>query len=69
MGPQRMYGLTVLGTTTACRQPARIPHPEHVVTSPSFADAFWVCPGARLGAPGHSVTYMFLHAGILHLSR
>jgi len=68
MGPQRMYGLTVWVRRLLVANLLVFLIQSTLLTSPSFADAFGFAPAHAWERPWTFVTYMFLHAGILHLA-
>src|SRR5260370_40091280 len=68
MGPQRMYGLTLWVRRLLVGNLLVFLIQSTLLTSPSFADAFGFAPAHAWERPWTFVTYMFLHAGILHLA-
>src|SRR5213078_3824088 len=68
MGPQRMYGLTPWVRRLLVANLLVFLIQSTLLTSPSFADAFGFAPAHAWERPWTFVTYMFLHAGILHLA-
>jgi len=69
MGPQRMYGLTPwVRRLLVANLLVFLVQNTLFATNPNFAKAFAFTPDAAWNQPWTFVTYMFLHAGILHLA-
>jgi membrane associated rhomboid family serine protease len=68
MGPQRMYGLTPWVRRLLVANLLVFLIQSTLLTSASFADALAFVPAHGWEHPWTFVTYMFLHAGILHLA-
>jgi len=69
MGPQRMYGLTLwMRRLLVANLLVFLVQNTLFATNPDFAKAFAFTPLTAWDRPWTFVTYMFLHAGILHLA-
>lgn len=69
MGPQRMYGLTPwVRRLLVANLLVFLVQNTLFATNPDFAKAFAFNPPLAWNQPWTFVTYMFLHAGILHLA-
>lgn len=69
MGPQRMYGLTPwVRRLLVANLLVFLVQNTLFATNPDFAKAFAFTPLTAWDQPWTFVTYMFLHAGILHLA-
>jgi membrane associated rhomboid family serine protease len=68
MGPQRMYGLTLWVRRLLVANLLVFLVQQTLLTDPRFLQAFGFIPLHALERPWTFVTYMFLHAGILHLA-
>lgn len=68
MGPQRMYGLTLWVRRLLVANLLVFLIQQTLLTDPKFLQAFGFIPLHALERPWTFVTYMFLHAGILHLA-
>lgn len=68
MGPQRMYGLTLWVRRLLVANLLVFLVQQTLLTDPKFLQAFGFIPLHALERPWTFVTYMFLHAGILHLA-
>jgi membrane associated rhomboid family serine protease len=68
MGPQRMYGLTVWVRRLLVANLLVFLIQKTLLVDPSFLRAFGFAPLHALERPWTFVTYMFLHAGVLHLA-
>src|SRR3982074_1014770 len=69
MGPQRMYGLTTwVRRLLVANLLVFLIQNTLFATNPDFAKAFAFTPMVAWTQPWTFVTYMFLHAGILHLA-
>src|SRR3989442_2560469 len=67
MGPQRMYGLTPWVRRLLVANLAVFLVQNTLLTNPAYSTAFAFSPQTAWEHPWTFVTYMFLHAGILHL--
>jgi membrane associated rhomboid family serine protease len=69
MGPQRMYGLTPwVRRLLVANLLVFLVQNTLFATNPNFAKAFAFTPDSAWSQPWTFVSYMFLHAGILHLA-
>jgi membrane associated rhomboid family serine protease len=69
MGPQRMYGLTTwVRRLLVANLLVFLIQNTLFATNPNFAKAFAFTPLIAWSQPWTFITYMFLHAGILHLA-
>jgi membrane associated rhomboid family serine protease len=68
MGPQRMFGLTLWVRRLLVANLLVFLIQQTLLTDPKFLQAFGFVPEHALDRPWTFVTYMFLHAGILHLA-
>lgn len=68
MGPQRMYGLTFWVRRLLVANLLVFLIQKTLLVDPRFARALGFAPLVALERPWTFVTYMFLHAGILHLA-
>jgi membrane associated rhomboid family serine protease len=68
MGPQRMFGLTPWVRRLLVANLLVFLLQVTLFTSPRFRDAFGFVPLHALARPWTFLTYMFLHAGVLHLA-
>ena len=68
MGPQRMYGLTTWVRRLLVANLLVFLIQNTLFVNPNFAKAFAFTPLTAWDQPWTFVTYMFLHAGILHLA-
>src|SRR5467141_1021458 len=69
MGPQRMFGLTTwVRRLLVANLLVFLVQNTLFATNPDFAKAFAFAPLTAWDQPWTFVTYMFLHAGILHLA-
>ena len=69
MGPQRMFGLTTwVRRLLVANLFVFLVQNTLFATNPDFAKAFAFAPLTAWDQPWTFVTYMFLHAGILHLA-
>jgi membrane associated rhomboid family serine protease len=69
MGPQRMYGLTPwVRRLLVANLLVFLVQNTLFATNPNFATAFAFNPMLAWNQPWTFVTYMFLHAGILHIA-
>jgi len=67
MGPQRMYGLTPWVRRLLVANLLVFLVQSTLFTNPDYSNAFAFSPQTAWDHPWTFVTYMFLHAGILHL--
>src|SRR3989442_15160588 len=67
MGPQRMYGLTPWVRRLLVANLLVFLVQSTLFTNPDYSTAFAFSPQTAWEHPWTFVTYMFLHAGILHL--
>ena len=67
MGPQRMYGLTPWVRRLLVANLLVFLVQSTLFTNPEYSNAFAFSPETAWVHPWTFVTYMFLHAGILHL--
>src|SRR5256885_10071486 len=67
MGPQRMYGLTPWVRRLLVANLLVFLVQSTLFTNPDYSNAFAFSPQTAWEHPWTFVTYMFLHAGILHL--
>lgn len=67
MGPQRMYGLTTWVRRLLVVNLFVFLVQSTLLTSPSFVQAFGFAPAHAWERPWTFLTYMFLHASILHI--
>src|SRR3989441_12577795 len=67
MGPQRMYGLTPWVRRLLVATLLVFLVQSTLFTNPDYSTAFAFSPQTAWEHPWTFVTYMFLHAGILHL--
>jgi len=67
MGPQRMYGLTPWVRRLLVANLLVFLVQSTLFTNPDYSTAFAFSPQTAWDHPWTFVTYMFLHAGILHL--
>jgi membrane associated rhomboid family serine protease len=68
MGPQRIYGLTVWVRRLLVANLLVFLIQKTLLVDPRFLQAFGFVPLHALERPWTFVTYMFLHAGVLHLA-
>ncbi|HXM37780.1 MAG TPA: rhomboid family intramembrane serine protease [Gemmatimonadales bacterium] len=68
MGPQRMYGLTLWVRRLLVANLLVFLIQKTLLVDPRFLQAFGFVPLHALERPWTFVTYMFLHAGVLHLA-
>jgi membrane associated rhomboid family serine protease len=68
MGPQRMYGLTLWVRRLLVANLLVFLVQKTLLIHPRFLEALGLVPLHALERPWTFVTYMFLHAGILHLA-
>src|ERR1700716_443156 len=69
MGPQRMYGLTTwVRRLLVANLLVFLIQNTLFATNPNFAKAFAFTPLIAWSQPWTFITYMFLHAGMLHLA-
>ena len=68
MGPQRMYGLTLWVRRLLVANLLVFLIQKTLLIDPSYLQAFGFMPAHALERPWTFVTYMFLHASVLHLA-
>jgi membrane associated rhomboid family serine protease len=68
MGPQRMFGMTPWVRRLIVANLVVFLLQQTIFVDPRFLDAFGFVPLRALAQPWTFVTYMFLHAGLLHLA-
>ena len=68
MGPQRMYGLTLWVRRLLVANLLVFLIQKTLLVDPRFLQAFGFVPLHALERPWTFLTYMFLHAGVLHLA-
>lgn len=68
MGPQRMYGLTLWVRRLLVANLLVFLLQKTLFVDPRFAQAFGFAPLAALERPWTFLTYMFVHASMLHLA-
>jgi len=68
MGPQRMYSLTLWVRRLLVANLLVFLIQKTLLVDPRFLDAFGFVPLHALERPWTILTYMFLHAGVLHLA-
>lgn len=68
MGPQRMYGLTLWVRRLLVANLLVFLLQKTLFVDPRFVEAFGFAPLVALERPWTFLTYMFVHAGVLHLA-
>ena len=68
MGPQRMYGLTLWVRRLLVANLLVFLIQKTLLIHPRYLEAFGLVPLHALERPWTIVTYMFMHAGVLHLA-
>jgi rhomboid family protein len=68
MGPQRMFGMTPWVRRLIVANLVVFLLQQTIFVDPRFLDAFGFVPLRALAQPWTFLTYMFLHAGLLHLA-
>ena len=68
MGPQRMYGLSLWVRRLLVANLIVFLIQKTLLVDPSFLRAFGFAPLLAWKQPWTFVTYMFIHAGVLHLA-
>jgi len=68
MGPQRMYGLTLWVRRLLVANLLVFLIQKTLLVDPRFLEAFGFVPQHAFERPWTFVTYLFLHAGVLHLA-